>query len=187
MIRPFVSFFCSAFYSLYCWASSVRRSPRESLLQSGEISPEEERLLLLSSLVRRFPYWRKGHLFIAELYFRLGNIEQSYSACHTALILYRGAPEVRQLKLLKCRVYLSVGRFKEVETLLLDGRDEESLSPSELEVLAAAYMGLEELGKAERVLGSLSSSDVGGATEAPLRYLKQRADPVKQSVIKSTE
>ncbi|MCB0329467.1 MAG: hypothetical protein KDD70_07385, partial [Bdellovibrionales bacterium] len=127
----------------------------------------------LSRLLRKSPFWFKGHLLIARELLELGRIEESYCACQTAQRAAQSEPEERLVVPILAANYLATGQFGTakaiLEPLVAGEKGDEEIS----ELLAAAHMGLGERVEAEKILSGLPTAKDGGRNEAVLLYLQK--------------
>ncbi|MCI5066481.1 hypothetical protein MRY87_12225 [bacterium] len=186
-----VSFLCTAFFLSREWIlrflesepSAIKDLIAEEEVREQLSQASHRQIQFLRRLLRQFPYWRRGHQWIAELLFADGALQEAYAACQTARILAeqqcpQNTEEIRALTLLRAQISLGVGGYEEVVTLYSSRGVSSSRAPSfsreEREVLAAAHMALGSYEEARLFLEYDAQPERGGKRSGVLSYLRAR-------------
>lgn len=154
--------------------SLTRSNSSYALGKHREDDPVRSRLPLLRSLLRRFPYWLRGHLRLAEESLTIDDIITAYSSAHCIIA---GSYSTRNTPL-RAEGYLLMGRAclrrGDWRSCLKHLQTAAELLPGDSRILeeeAAAYMAGDERARALTILQTIPSRKLSVAGRAALEFL----------------
>jgi tetratricopeptide (TPR) repeat protein len=145
------------------WAAAVRR------IESHEVEGT------LRSLLRRFPYWQRGHTLLAESALRHDNVGQAYAAalCCKALA-GEDSTLIAEALLTLARCHLRRGDW---QTALHHLEKALPLNPSNYEIneeAAAAHMLAGNYLEALKLLSSIPETRISAEGKAALQFARSK-------------
>lgn len=129
-------------------------------------------------IVRRYPYWLAGHLFVGERSLRDKDVGRAYAASQA--VLTAAIPGAERYKkdaaFLVARCHLAKGDASAALKLFEDWTLQYSSTPLANEEIAACLMALNRLPEARAKLESIPASERSQEARAALLFLQNKLD-----------
>lgn len=148
--------------------------------QSDERSASDK-LAVVSYLrlrLMRYPYWKQGHREIVEAYLALNDLENAYGAVQTYRVLATASETWRADYYLGV-CYLRSRNLSGAAAVFEALHAERPRDPAISEEYAAAYMGLGEYEKAEKILMTIPEKERSGQVVVALQACAARSTSPK--------
>ena len=155
----------------------LRKAISQLLSALNHIAPDgasaEQKEAAIRGLLRRYPFWRDGHLSLANIALQRDDVPLAYSSAISARILSADHRQhLRQALFLLGRCFLkrsdwqtSLNYFKEAETLGLN-------STALKEDTAAAYILGGKYAEATKLLEEIPAADISPEGKAALSFVR---------------
>lgn len=154
-------------------SAAVEEGKEQERLQADASFAMEE-IKQLRRVLRRFPYWRRGHLRLGLLSLAARDVQTAYASAQAVLQLKPGRSGVLEARRLMARCFLGLGEgaraVQELEALL-DCEPAARQKFGVIEDLAAACLLNGDKARARELLSSLPPEHISPAAKAALHGL----------------
>lgn len=157
-------------YRYFLWTQVSTEQPALAS-QAREEAPHV--LPLLTQLLRKYPFWFRGHVELGNAALAQGDRELGYASAQAALQL-RPVEEAYEGAFLLARCYLAGGRYEEAATLLRELLFRYPRVWPVREEFVAALIALERYAEATEALGQIPREHLSPEGENIGRYLAAR-------------
>jgi tetratricopeptide (TPR) repeat protein len=150
--------------------------PKRSEPLSEDSQPQQivERINLIRTLLRRFPFWIQGHQRLAEMSLSVGDVGTAYAAAQCVVAgSHQGSSPRGEGYLLLGRSFLQRGDWRSSLTYLERANELIPKDPRIAEECAAAYMAGAEPAQALKTLEAIQSEHLSPSGRAALDFLRQ--------------
>lgn len=132
-------------------------------------------------IVRRYPYWLSGHLFVAEYALANKDVGRAYAAAQAVLAAsFRTSSSYRKkAEFILARCHLSKGDASSALALFEDWKLKYSTTAKAQEEIAACLMALSRLQEAHTTLSSINPNRLSQEGRAALLFLTTKLEAVK--------
>jgi len=138
-------------------------------------SQKPTRSELLRSLLRRFPYWMKGHLEYAEDALERDSIAQAYASGNAVLYLSpSNSPHRAAAHFVLGRCFLRRGDWRSAVEYLARSRAELASNYSITEELAAAYVLGGDYQAAKSLLEEIPANQISASGKAAQSFVRSK-------------
>lgn len=127
------------------------------------------------ALLRRFPFWARGHLALAEIALEIENIALAYSSALSYQLLQGGDPgRSREALAILGQCFLKRGDSQRALEHLLHAQALGLRSPRIAEDIAAAHLLRGAYSEAHEILSQIPASKISAAGKAALHFTRSK-------------
>lgn len=174
---PQLNFFPEFVSSILLWLNESRWKSVYSSAGDRLSEISHQRRCWLIKRLRRFPYWKQGHLTLAWTAISLDDTALAYASAQAVLQLAKGKADGSAAYWIIGKCFLHKKDFQAALNSLQAAQESGARRPEFKEDLAAVYMGLEQYPAALQVLQSVPISDLSMPGQSALTFCLRRAKP----------
>ncbi len=142
-----------------------------------------EKITLLRSFLRRFPYWAEGHLLLARFSLQSEDISAAYASLQAHKILQNSGAGTDEANLLLAQCFMKRGDLEQAKALLRSLIAKNPQAWQAKEDLASCLVLTEQYQEARGMLLEIPQNHLSAEAAAMCRYLEKNPEPGESPVI----